>query len=231
MRELRRGTALVTQPASFLLRLARLALAGEPRRGSASVRCLSASRQFCCPWDPRFPLGIFDLEAPSSSPPGEFSPWGALSWVILNIQIHFYACTVVEGARLPLWHANEWPFAAQGLSRGTRPSPRHFPQVAPWSQGGVGGARGSFLRLPRSFLHPLLPGRRGEGSCCSLHAGKNDIFKAKEQQVGPGRGKALASSGSISVGCCRGISAPTGLESGGSVLQQDQPKGWFGHQC
>lgn len=169
------ATTLVTQPARFLLSLARLALAGKapPRiRLEPQPRCLSAPRQFCCPWDPRLPLGIFDLEAPSSSPPGGFSPRGALCWAILNIQIHFYACTVLERARLPLWHANEPPSAAQGLSRGTRPSPSHFPQVAPCLQGGVGGARGSFLRLPPSFLHLLLSGRRGEGSCCFLHRGK-----------------------------------------------------------
>lgn len=113
------------------------------------------------------------MEAPSSSSPGGFS----LCWEILNIQIHLYA--VVEGARLPLRHANE----RQGLSPGTGPSPRHFPQVAPWSQGGLGGDRGSFLGLPRGFLHLLLSGRRGESSHCFLRAGGNDIFKCKEEEV------------------------------------------------
>lgn len=212
-----------TQPASFLLRLARLALAGEPRRGSASLRCLSASRQFCCPWEPRFPLGILDLEAPSSSPPGGFSPWGALSWAILNIQIHFYACTVVEGARLPLWHANESPFAAQGLSRGTRPSPRHFPQVAPWSQGGVGGARGSFLRLPLSFIHPMLSGRRGEGSCCSRHARENGIFKAKSSRLGREEVKHSPRPAPSALGAARGAQHPQGWGRVGQCCSRTSP--------
>lgn len=203
---------------------------GQPRRGSASLGAFQLPGDFRCPRDPRFPLGIFDLEAPSSSPPGGFSPRGALCRAILNIQIHFYACPAVEGGRLPLWHANESRSAAQGLSRGTRPSPRHFPQVAPWSPGGVGGARGSFLRLPRSFLHLLLSGRRGEGSRWFLREGGNDIFKAQEQQVGQGRHEALASSGFIIAGAGQGAQHPQGWGWGGQGCSRTSLWGQLGQQ-
>lgn len=148
---------------------------GKPRRGSASSLSPAA---FQLPGNSAalgtrgFLWASLTWKLLPAAPRGGFSPRGALCWAILNIQIHFYACTVLERARLPLWHANEPPSAARGLSRGTRPSPSHFPQVAPCLQGGVGGARGSFLRLPQSFLHLLLSGRREEGSCCFLHRGK-----------------------------------------------------------
>lgn len=80
-----------------------------------------------------------------------------------------------------------------------------------FARGGWKGCRVPSLLLGFLRAFSTCCSQQGEGRCpaASCVQKKNGIFKARKQQIGLGRSKALTPYGSIGFRCCGGCSAPT----------------------